>query len=121
MKKKTVDHYMKLPYTIEMTPDPEVGWVVSVKELNGCISQGETQSEALEMIRDAMRGWLKLAIEDDDPIPEPRSLDAYSGRFLVRVPRSLHRELVARAEEEGVSLNQYINVSLAGTVGGHGR
>lgn len=118
---KTIEEYLQLPYTIEMTPDPDGGWVVSVKELMGCISQGETQAEALEMIRDAMRGWLELALADGDPIPEPRALDAYSGKFVVRVPRSLHRDLVVRAEEEGVSLNQYVNVALAESVGSHPR
>ena len=41
----------------------------------------------------------------------------YSGKFVVRVPRSLHRDLVETAEQEGVSLNQYINVVLARAVG----
>jgi hypothetical protein len=50
------------------------------------------------------------------PIPEPRPEEEYSGKFVVRVPRSLHRELVETAEREGVSLNQYINVALAGVV-----
>ena len=36
-----------------------------------------------------------------------RSEDRYSGKFVVRVPKSLHRSLAAAAEREGVSLNQY--------------
>ena len=46
------------------------------------------------MIRDAMRGWLEVALEDGIPVPEPRPLEAYSGKFVARVPRSLHRDLV---------------------------
>jgi antitoxin HicB len=114
---KTIEYYMGLPYTIELWRAPEGGWVVGVKELTGCLSQGETAEEALEMIQDAMRGWLEVSIEMGDAIPEPRAEEDYSGKFVVRVPRSLHRRLVETAESEGVSLNQYINVALAQVVG----
>ena len=114
---KTVEYYLSLPYTIELVPDPQEGWFVAIKELPGCMSQGETPEEAMEMIRDAMRSWIEVSLEDGDPIPEPRSLEDYSGKFVVRVPRSLHRDLAEMAGREGVSLNQYINVALARSVG----
>jgi len=111
---KTVDYYMNLPYTIELRHDPEdEGWFVRIKELRGCMSEGDTPEEALAMIQEAMALWLEVALEEGIPIPEPRLEEEYSGKFVVRVPRSLHRELVERAREEGVSLNQYINVALA--------
>lgn len=114
---KTIEYYMGLPYTIQLTPEPEGGWFVSVKELPGCMTEGETPEEALEMIRDAMCGWLQASLDDGDAIPEPREAESYSGKFVVRVPRSLHRQLVETADEQGVSLNQLINVSLAQNVG----
>lgn len=114
---KTVEYYLGLPYTIELMPEPQGGWFVSVKELPGCMSQGDTPEEAIEMIQDAMRGWIEVSLEDGDPIPEPRPLEDYSGKFVVRVPRSLHQDLVETADREGVSLNQYINVALARSVG----
>ena len=114
---KTIDYYLSLPYTIELTPEPEGGWFVSVKELPGCMSQGDTSEEAIQMIRDAMSGWIEVALEDGDSIPQPRELDDYSGKFVVRVPRSLHRDLIETAEREGVSLNQYICTTLARSVG----
>lgn len=114
---KTLDYYLALPYTIELQYDPEDAWFVRVKELPGCMSQGDTPEEAVAMIKEAMELWLEVALEDGDPIPEPRELDDYSGKFVVRVTRSLHRDLVDAAEEEGVSLNQYINVALGRDVG----
>jgi antitoxin HicB len=114
---KTVEYYMGLAYTIELWRAPEGGWVIQVKELPGCVSQGETAEEALAMIQDAMRGWLEVALEMDDAIPEPRPEEGYSGKFVVRVPRSLHRALVEEADRDGASLNQYINVALARAVG----
>jgi len=114
---KQVEYYLGLPYTIELVPEPEGGWFVAVRELPGCMSEGDTPEEAIEMIRDAMRGWIEVSLEDGDPIPEPRPLDDYSGKFVVRVPKSLHQDLVQSAEREGVSLNQLINVALARSVG----
>jgi len=110
---KTIEQYLRLPYTRELIPEPEGGWFVRIKELPGCMSQGDSPEQALAMIGDAMRGWLEASLENGDPIPEPRQEEAYSGKFLLRMPRSLHRRLAEAAEEEGVSLNQYINVTLA--------
>jgi antitoxin HicB len=113
---KDLDYYMQLPYTVELRPSGD-GWFVRVRELPGCVSQGATQEEALAMIRDAMRGWLAVSLEDGDPIPEPRPDEEYSGQFRVRISRSLHRKLVETAEEEGISLNQYVGLALAEAVG----
>ncbi len=41
----------------------------------------------------------------------------FSGKFVVRVPKSLHRKLSELAEQDGVSLNQWINTALAEAVG----
>jgi predicted HicB family RNase H-like nuclease len=41
-----------------------------------------------------------------EPIPEPLSVKKYSGRFMVRVPPELHRQLALEAAESGVSLNR---------------
>ena len=42
-----------------------------------------------------------------------RSLEGYSGRLVLRIPRSLHRALKAQAAAEGVSLNQYMLYKLS--------
>ncbi len=68
--KRTVEEYMALPYTIEITPD-DGSFFVKVKELEGCMSVGETKADALAMIEDAMREWLAVAIEDGIEIPLP--------------------------------------------------
>jgi hypothetical protein len=45
----------------------------------------------------------------------------FSGKFTVRLPKSLHQALVDRAEREGVSLNLFVTNALSSTVGGKGR
>lgn len=111
--KKTIEYYLNLPYTRELIPEPEGGWFARIKELPGCMSQGETPDEAMQMIEDAMCGWIEAELNCGSVIPEPRLEDDFSGKFVVRVPRSLHRELVERASSEGVSLNSWVNVALA--------
>ena len=44
----------------------EGGYVVSVPELPGCLSEGDTFEEALAMIEDAMQGWLASAAKHGD-------------------------------------------------------
>ena len=47
------------------------------------------------------------AREEGIDIPEPVSLDDYSGQFKLRIPKSLHHALATHAKEEGISMNQY--------------
>lgn len=120
MVTRTLEEYLTLPYHIEVirdNDDENPGWVACVAELPGCITQGDTFEELGEMLEDAMRGWIGVALEDGDPVPEPKPDEGYSGKFVVRVQRSLHRHLAEAAEREGVSLNQFINVALGIAVG----
>jgi len=112
--KKTVEEYMTLPYTIEITAD-DGSYFVKVKELDGCMSIGESRSDALVMIEDAMREWLTVAIEDgiDVPLPEALQADRYSGKFPLRIPKTLHRKLAENADKDGISLNQYMVMLLS--------
>jgi len=107
--KKTVEEYMSLPYAIEITPD-EDSYFVKVKELEGCMSVGDSKTDALTMIEDAMREWLAVAIEDgiEIPLPEAMQADRYAGKFPLRLPKTLHRKLAENADKDGISLNQYM-------------
>lgn len=123
---KTAADYLRLPYHVVMLRDeaPDgsaAGWVVWVEELPGCVSQGETAEEAASMIHEAMELWLEAAIDSGDRIPLPRPEDEYSGRFVLRIPSSLHAALDAGARREGVSMNQYAATLLAGAIGWKGR
>jgi antitoxin HicB len=77
------------------------------------MTEGDTQASALSHLEEAMTGWIRLHLEDGDPIPPPLAVDDYSGKFMVRIPKSLHRDLARRADIDGVSLNQYVSVRLA--------
>lgn len=47
-------------------------WVADVPDLKPCAAFGDTRSEALAHIDDAIEGWLETARENGFPIPEPR-------------------------------------------------
>lgn len=119
MTSKTIDYYMGLPYRVVLHPSPEGGYAVSIPDLSGCLSQGQTAEEALSNIEDAKKCWLESALEDGIEIPEPEaSVDTdYSGRFSVRVPKSLHKALTQKAKDENVSLNQLIIYHLSKGIG----
>ena len=105
---KTLEYYMKLPYRLEIIPDPyEGGYVVRYPDLPGCLTSGNTIEDALANAGDAKRAWLEAAIEEGIPIAEPNSPDDYSGQFKLRIPKSLHRALAEHAKAEGTSMNQY--------------
>lgn len=117
---RTVDEYLRLPYTVEVIRDESdglPGYVARVAELPGCLTQADDFQQLSEMIEDAMRVWIETALEDGRAIPQPRLMANHSGKFLVRVPRSLHRQLVEAAERDGVSLNNLVNVILARAMG----
>lgn len=114
---KDLDYYLGLPYTIELIREPQGGYFVGVKELKGCMTTAESSEEALTEIKILMEEWLEIALEEKIPIPEPRSADQYSGKFNLRIPRTLHRQLAEAAEDEGVSLNQFCNKILAESIG----
>jgi predicted RNase H-like HicB family nuclease len=117
MKNKNIKSYLQLPYTRELLPEPEGGWFVRIKELPGCMSQGETPQEAITQIEEALVLWLEAALEANRPIPEPKPDADFSGKFIVRLPKSLHRKAVEQAEMEGVSLNQWVLSVVAEAVG----
>jgi len=106
--KEEVKKYMKLPYTIKLIPEEDGTYFVEVEELPGCMSAGDTAEEAVEMIHEAMEAWIESNIERGLKIPLPNATKEYSGKFLVRVPVSLHKRLAEQAKKEGVSLNQFV-------------
>ena len=117
-KRRDLNYYLSLPYKIELHPSKEGGFGVSIPDLPGCISQGETEVEALEMIADAKAAWIEIALEDGMDIPEPTPAEeAFSGKFNLRIPRSLHRDLARKAEEEKVSLNTLATYLLSTCMG----
>ena len=105
-----IKHYMELPYNYIVQPikDESGEYFYSrVLEFDGCQSTGDTFEEAYDNLKEAMQGWIEAKLENGFDIPLPVGYRDFSGKFVVRIPKSLHFRLSIEAEQEGVSLNQY--------------
>ena len=67
----------------------------------------------------ALRGIRRVVAEvaedmeaSGEPIPEPLANRKFSGKFMVRVPPEVHRDLVMEAAESGISLNRLASAKL---------
>jgi RNA polymerase sigma-B factor len=87
-------------------------WTAQAQELPGCEAYGDTAEEAIRGIEAAIEEWIEDALAKGRELPDPRPTASYSGRLMLRMPRSLHAELSDAAEGDGVSLNQFIASSL---------
>ncbi len=111
---REANNYLKLQYQVNLRPiseDDGGGWLAEIPDLNGCYSDGETPEEALQNINEAKETWIKTALKRGQEIPKPSvPLDDedYSGKFTLRLPKSLHRDLAKFANKEDISLNSYI-------------
>lgn len=110
---KTLEDFLGLPYRLEISQGEFGAFVVRYPELQGCITQVENLEDAIPAAKEILTEWLELALEDNQEIPFPRTTGDYSGKFLIRISKSLHRELSESAEAEGVSLNAYVMELLA--------
>lgn len=111
-----IEEYMKLPYTRliqEMNDESGHYFYGKIMELDGCQSTADTLGELYESLNEAMEGYLEVKIEKELEIPLPVGSNDFSGKFVVRMPKSLHQRLSTEAEKEGVSLNQYALYKLA--------
>jgi predicted RNase H-like HicB family nuclease len=62
-------HVIRDGIILELQPEPEGGYTVTVPALPGCVTYGETFEEAISMSFDAIENWLAVAREEGIPIP----------------------------------------------------
>lgn len=107
----------KLEYAVLLRPLQEQdggGFEALVPDLPGCMSDGDSYEDALANVFDAIESWKDGAEELGRPVPTPGSS---LGQWRQRVPRTLHETLKQIAQQEGVSLNQFVATVLAQAVG----
>ena len=100
-------------YTYRVTWSAEdAEYVALCAEFPSLSFLSETQEEALRGIIHLVQEVVKDLSVEGDPIPTPFSERFYTGKFQLRIPPDLHREMVIKAAEAGVSLNRYISAKL---------
>jgi antitoxin HicB len=103
------------PFTIRPLGEEDGGgFAIEYPDLPGCISDGSSPEDALVNGADAVKAYLKSCVHHGDPIPQPGTA---SGQWRQRVPKSLHARLVAKARQEGVSLNTLVTAMIAEGLG----
>ena len=98
------------PYSIDpICEEDGSGWAVEFLDLKGIIGTGDTIDDAIKDAMLAKEGWFEICLEEGKEIPKPWShLEDYSGKFQLRMPKTLHKWVIETANKEGVSANQYI-------------
>lgn len=119
---KTQEHPKKLQellqrkYKIVVDPIPEDeggGFVAYHPELgkNIFLGDGETIDEAIDNLAVVKQEWFEIYIDRGIDVPKPtveQPVEDFSGRFVFRASRTLHRTLSHQAKDNGVSLNTWI-------------
>lgn len=101
---------MKYPAEIrKLNKEDGGGYLITYPDLSGCMSDGGTVEEAFKNGESAVKDWIKARKKWGKEIPNPSppiDLGDYSGKFIQRIPKSVHAQLAKRAEHEGISMNQ---------------
>lgn len=98
-------------YRVFYSPEDEE-YVGEVSEFPSLSVLEDSQEDAFRGIVDAVNFILVDMEKNKETVPVPFSQRAYSGKFSLRIPPSIHRRLDIEAAEEGISLNRLINAKL---------
>lgn len=104
-----IDHYT---YRITWSEDDQehVGLCIEFSSLSWL---AKTQEAALKGIRKVVTEVVADMKAEGEEIPQPLAEKQFSGKFVVRVPPDVHRNLAIEAAEAGVSLNRLASSKLS--------
>ena len=102
------EKWIEKQYSLQVVADEDGGYTIFYPDLPGCVTQIESLEELPEAALEIKELWITATLEAGLAVPEPTYPPDHSGKILLRLPRSLHRDLVDEAEKEDVSLNQYL-------------
>jgi antitoxin HicB len=106
------------PFEIRpLTQEEGGGFLISYPDFAECISDGDTVEDALVNGRDALKATIAALKAKKLPVPAPNSGGIASGKFVARVPKTVHAQLATRARAEGVSLNALVLAFIAQGLG----
>ncbi|MBK8741281.1 MAG: type II toxin-antitoxin system HicB family antitoxin [Betaproteobacteria bacterium] len=108
------------PFEIRpLTVEEGGGFLISFPDFSDCISDGESVEEAISNGREALKSTIATLKSKRLPIPAPNGGGIASGKFVARVPKTVHAQLATRARAEGVSLNTLVLTFIAQGLGRH--
>lgn len=108
-------------YSVQVYSDPASdGFLAVCPEFPHLSAFGETRAEALDEMQEALELAVETYRDEGWPLPDakqPPSASLPSGEFRVRVPRTIHMQLAAQAEADGVSQNTLVVAYIAHGLG----
>ncbi len=119
MNKKKIEDYLKLPWTYIVKTEREKGrsfFIISVEELPGISSDGETLEEAYENVQEALHAAIALYIKLGDEIPVPIDKNRFKGNLAYRTTPQRHYQLAAEAKRRHVSLSKMLDYAVDHTL-----
>lgn len=108
----------KYKFDISWSPNDD-GFIATCPEFPGLSAFGESRAKALAEAEIALKLFIESYLEDGEALPEPETVRDYSGQIRLRLPKSLHGQAAKLAADDGISLNQYICLSLQEKVSCH--
>lgn len=115
IKKELIERYKVLISTIET--DDGIEFLAEYREFIFCGGSGKTIQEAVDNAKENLEIYMEELIDMGKPIPDPIEEFSYSGKFTVRLSKTLHKKVAESAEREGVSLNAFVTEAIAERVG----
>lgn len=109
-----------IDYPFEIRPlsaEEGGGYLISYPDFSDCIADGESMEEALKNGRDALKATIAALKSKGLKVPAANSGGVASGKFVARVPKTVHAQLATRAKAEGVSLNTLVVTFIAQGLG----
>ena len=101
-------------YTYRVTwSDEDNEYVGLCAEFSSLSWLAATPEAALKGIRKTVAEVVEDLKKNREPVPEPIATKRYSGKFMVRVPPAIHRNLAIQAAETGISLNRIASAKLS--------
>jgi predicted HicB family RNase H-like nuclease len=97
----------KYTYRVEWSEEDNTH-IAKCLEFPSLQAHGSTAKKALEEIESVVKETIIWMKEENEEIPEPFGIKKYKGNLTLRIPPELHRKLVMKSAEEGISLNQLI-------------
>lgn len=126
---------MKLVYPACFYQEEDGGYSVELPDLKGCITQGDSLEEVIQMAEDAALGWLLTSVEDGEDLPKPSDIkniklqneegfvslllldltaysQKYSSRKSVKKTLTIPTWLNERAEKCGINFSKTLQDAL---------
>ena len=97
----------RFTYREEWSPEDDA-YIARCLEFPSLATHGPSPETALSELRLLVADIVADMLSNKESVPEPLGIRPYSGKLVLRLPKSIHRDITIRAAEEGVSINQFL-------------